>query len=222
MNSKQDFKNFLKEIFPKAPDKLLDTIVYGLFLKYSKGRHYHNIQHVSDCLKELEDLKKATSYYMFPWSFNDLKLALWYHDVESTEEESIEYLGKDWFRIQEHEPYDSAVSICQVNRLIMKTKPSSKANEVMDMYIKDIDISILGKPFDTFKDYENRVRKEYPDYCDKTFCLGRAAILRKFLKQDSIYLTNVFRDKYEKQARKNLEASIEHLRGGDPIWKGVF
>ncbi len=44
----------------------------------------------------------------------------------------------------------------------------------------------------------------------------RALILEAFLERFSIYTTSHFTEKYEKQARENVTASVLVLRGGTP------
>jgi len=47
---------------------------------------------------------------------------------------------------------------------------------------------------------------------DAVFGAQRAEILQGFLGRARIFATDWFRDKYEQQARRNLQASISKLR----------
>jgi predicted metal-dependent HD superfamily phosphohydrolase len=71
---------------------------------------------------------------------------------------------------------------------------------------------VLGKPEKEFDAYEVGIRKEYDWVPLADFCTGRSKILQSFINRPSIYLTEIFRDKYESAARKNLERSIKRLK----------
>jgi predicted metal-dependent HD superfamily phosphohydrolase len=73
----------------------------------------------------------------------------------------------------------------------------------------DVDLSILGRDRDRFLEYEEQIRREY---AASVFASKRAEILERFLGRSRIFSTDWFRQKYEEQARKNLENSISRLR----------
>jgi predicted metal-dependent HD superfamily phosphohydrolase len=58
------------------------------------------------------------------------------------------------------------------------------------------------------------VRREYDWVAEAEFRAGRAPILETFLDRFSIFMTPHFQEKYEKQARMNLTASLLVLKGG--------
>ena len=221
---KQKFKDLLQKIYPGTKDIVVNNVVSNLFIKYgSIDRHYHNITHVVHCLEELDQLEKAVEYFELPIDLLPIKLALWFHDVEKDEIKSKDFFGEAWYYIHESDEsgYKSEVSSCEVNRFILATTYNKNPKDIMEKYIKDIDCSILGKKTEVFKDYENKVRLEYPQYSDKDFCEGRAKILKTFLARENVYYTRYFRDRYERQALQNLAASIEHLEKGECVWNGV-
>jgi predicted metal-dependent HD superfamily phosphohydrolase len=73
-------------------------------------------------------------------------------------------------------------------------------------------LSILGQPEKRFWEYENQIRAEYAWVDAAIFSQKRAEILETFLTRKRIYATDWFFDRYEQQARQNLEASIARLR----------
>jgi predicted metal-dependent HD superfamily phosphohydrolase len=77
----------------------------------------------------------------------------------------------------------------------------------------DIDLSILGQPPERFWEYESQIRREYEWVPENVFTEKRAEILQQFLSRKTIYGTSYFFEKYERQARINLAASIQKLRG---------
>ena len=76
----------------------------------------------------------------------------------------------------------------------------------------DIDLLILAQSQDVFDEYENNIRKEYYFVSDNYFYKGRVKVLESFLQdRPKIFLTRHFYNRFEKQARKNLERSIEKV-----------
>jgi predicted metal-dependent HD superfamily phosphohydrolase len=75
----------------------------------------------------------------------------------------------------------------------------------------DIDLSILGAAPERFDQYERQVREEYAWVPDFLFRRERKAILKEFLARPRIFSTTHFRDRYEQQARSNIERSLERL-----------
>ncbi|MBI2632791.1 MAG: hypothetical protein HYW78_00155 [Parcubacteria group bacterium] len=79
-------------------------------------------------------------------------------------------------------------------------------------FVVDIDLSILGRPFEEFNTYETQIREEYKWFVKTgVFNKKRAEILKKFLYRSTIYQTDYFKAKYETQARRNLRYSIATL-----------
>lgn len=81
----------------------------------------------------------------------------------------------------------------------------------MTNYLLDVDLSVLGKDTQTYLGYTKQIRKEYSIYPDFLYNLGRKKVLQHFLELENIFKTEDFRDKYESQARKNIEFEISIL-----------
>ncbi len=76
----------------------------------------------------------------------------------------------------------------------------------------DADLFIFAQSQDVFDEYESNVRKEYDWVKESAFRKRRVEILSNFLNnRPSIFLTSYFKNRYEKQARKNLRNSILKL-----------
>lgn len=137
----------------------------------------------------------------------------WFHDAiydtksKNNEKESAELS----YRILK----DSGLKDCfgkKVYGLILATKHQTMPKEIDAQAIVDIDLSILGKPTEEFEEYEKNIRKEYWWVSKKKFKAGRNSILKTFLSRPNIYSTDFFRNKYENQARINLERTLAKLR----------
>jgi predicted metal-dependent HD superfamily phosphohydrolase len=139
-------------------------------------------------------------------------LAIWFHDAiydpraPDNEERSAELAEKRITEAGGGEDLRASVSA-----LVMATKSHDRSAHGSTPLIIDVDLSILGKPEARFWEYEAQIRKEYDWVPTEIFAAKRAEILEKFLAQSRIYSTQQFLDRYEKQARANLQASVQKL-----------
>jgi predicted metal-dependent HD superfamily phosphohydrolase len=102
-----------------------------------------------------------------------------------------------------------------VNRVrdhILATRHEAVANDADSRLVVDIDLSILGVDEAAYAQFEVNVRKEYRWVPSLLFRRKRAEILESFLARPEIYTTQLFRDRYEVTARRNLSQAIERLR----------
>ncbi|MDX2245424.1 MAG: hypothetical protein SF052_01505 [Bacteroidia bacterium] len=72
----------------------------------------------------------------------------------------------------------------------------------------DADLSILGQKREIYHAYSTNVRKEYAIYPDILYNPGRKKVLQHFLAMEQIFKTPHFQEKYEAQARANLEEEL--------------
>ena len=173
-------------------------------------RFYHTINHIMDCLDELEQFKQAV---IDP---DAIELALWYHDaIYDAKEEDNEEMSVRLFLIEFVARYLPGLIdkkfAQQVRRLILATKQDKVPTEIDDQLINDIDLSIFGQSETKFDEYERQIRKEHEWLPDEVYATKRSAIIKSFLERLTIYSTDFFRDKYEAQAQQNLKRSLAHL-----------
>lgn len=169
-------------------------------------RHYHNQQHIADCLAEYD-----TARYVGEQAQN-VELALWFHDAvydprAADNEERSAALAKQF--LDECGRPDISQTVLG---LVMATKLHQTTSGPDAALVVDIDLSILGQNEDRFADYESQIRKEYEWVPQEIFNTKRAEILLRFLDRSRIYSTEQFFARYERQARYNLERSIRRLR----------
>ena len=178
-----------------------------LLAHYAEPRRaYHTIEHVRDCLAQLDAVQHLSKRPA------ELELAIWFHDaVYDTHRSDNEECSAQWacqHILEQGLPEDVAA---RVRDLILATKHDALFSDPEVALLVDIDLASLGCPVDEFDRQEPRIRQEYDWVPETAFREGRAKILQRFLERDSIYQTDYFRERYEHQARLNLERSLASL-----------
>jgi predicted metal-dependent HD superfamily phosphohydrolase len=171
-------------------------------------RHYHTARHINECLAEFDAAKQLATDPVA------VELALWFHDASydthsADNEERSALLAEQCL-----EDAGAAAGLClAVRELVLVTKAHEGSTHPDAPLLVDIDLSIFGAAQTRFFEYEEQIRSEYAWVPEEVFRSKRAEILERFLARDVIYRTPKFSASHEKQARKNLRASLERLRG---------
>jgi predicted metal-dependent HD superfamily phosphohydrolase len=74
-----------------------------------------------------------------------------------------------------------------------------------------MDLSILGASQSVYQLYCNAIRKEYKNIPWLLYKRGRKRFLQETLKRTHIFLTKEYQDRYEKQARMNMQEELNGL-----------
>lgn len=166
------------------------------------SRYYHTLKHILHCYDTF------FNHRHFAKNQIAVSLAIWFHDIDSHSEENSFNIFRTVFdqASMERELFE------QVRSNILATKHNKTDLQDDEALTADIDLIILGQPDTMFRFYEIEVRSEYRHVPEKLFKIFRTNILSSFLKKEKLYYTDYFRDKYEVQARRNLEQSIERLK----------
>jgi len=98
-----------------------------------------------------------------------------------------------------------------VHSLVMATRHKEVPRGTDAELLVDVDLSILGAAPERFDESERQVREEYAWVPEFVFRRERKAILKKILARPRVFSTARFRDRYEQQARSNIERSLERL-----------
>lgn len=96
------------------------------------------------------------------------------------------------------------VSIERVRQLILATASHKNPTDRFMGYVLDLDLSILGHPYETFREYDAKIREEYRIVPNSVFNFHRADFLRQMLARDTIFHTKPFVQKLEGPARNNI------------------
>lgn len=202
----KEFVNFFDKFKVREVDS--KKLFLDLSGKYSEnGRHYHNLTHISDMLAGLHSIKDKVKDY------SAVFLATWFHDAKyhtqlsNNEEESADIAAVELQKLRL--PPDIIKSTCE---MVLSTKYHVPYPNTEDCrYMLDLDLSILGADEIKYKQYSDDIRKEYSWVPENDYRQGRSGVLKKFLAKETIYYTDFFKEKLEKQARRNLLGELEGL-----------
>ena len=189
-----------------APAGLLDRL---LAMYSDPQRHYHNQQHIAECLREFDRVGRLAAEPVA------VELAICFHDAvydpraADNEEKSAELAGESL-----RQAGTNLALINSVRQLVLATKSHDGTLHPDAPLLVDVDLSVLGQPAERFWIYEHGIRAEYAWVGQTVFAAKRAEILERFLARPRLYHTDYFFTRFEVQARANLRASIERLRGG--------
>lgn len=179
-----------------------------LNLKYSENhRAYHNLNHINFLLALFEKfgefIEDKTSVFF----------AIWFHDAiyepraKDNEKQSAELA----VRILSEMSFPNE-KISKIEQIILATENHSSENLDFDgKLFLDFDLGILGAESEVYDEYAKAIRREYHFVSEEDYRNGRGRVLQNFLKRDFIYFTDVMREKFEENARQNIEREILEL-----------
>jgi predicted metal-dependent HD superfamily phosphohydrolase len=188
----------------------IDYIYKGLedlVQKYTEpNRHYHNLNHVNTCLNAFDQTVDHISDKFC------VEAAIWFHDViydpQKGDNEHLSakhasaFLGKT--NVEEKK-------ISKIENLICLTKHPANPLSGDEKILLDIDLMILGSEPKLYEEYEKSIRKEYSFVPSHLYKMGRKKLLKSFIERKKIFETSFFVQRYETQARDNLEKAINNL-----------
>jgi len=196
----------LLEAYNAAPTTI-KNLWTELEQNYSEtNRHYHNLEHLTDLYTRLTPLKDKIT------NWNSVLFALYYHDLiynatkKNNEEQSAVLAAERMEKLAV--PLDE---IEHCNNIILATKSHIEHPDSDINYFTDADLSILGRDWETYNIYCQKIRKEYRIYPDFLYKRGRKKVLQHFLAMERIYKTKDFYSQYEEKAKVNLDRELKQL-----------
>lgn len=183
-----------------APTGLLEQLLAA----YNEPhRHYHSQQHLMECL---EHFGAALTLATEP---GEVEIALWFHDaIYALRGSDNELRSADWARQVLAANGATRQAQARVHNLIMATCHNATPSDGDQQLLVDIDLAILGAAPARFSEYDRQVRAEYSWVPGLLYRIKRKAVLKHFLARPHLYSTCHFRDRYEQQARLNLQTAI--------------
>jgi predicted metal-dependent HD superfamily phosphohydrolase len=172
----------------------------------SNKRHYHDLNHVIHLLHLLENYKFQINDY------DSLFLAIWFHDaIYAAGRNDNEQKSADWAKTFLSKTKMPTEQITKIHRYILATQNHETTGENDLNYFLDFDLSILGAEEAIYDIYARQIKEEYSFFGSFLYNIGRKKALKQLLSQPLLYKTAYFRDKYEIQARENIEREISML-----------
>ena len=171
----------------------------------SKKRHYHNLLHLDNLLKELieyQPLIKDWDMMIFAIAWHDIIYNVLKQDNEL---KSAVFAEKKLLAL---DVAPEKIEKCKA--LVNATKSHQAASDADVNLFTDADLSILGKPWDVYELYTKQIRAEYGIYPDIIYKPGRRKALQHFLNMPRIFKTEQFA-KYEENSRVNLQRELQEL-----------
>jgi len=203
---KSEWHNLTKNYCDSTLEESLWTDIESRYT--TKNRHYHNLSHIFNMLKQLDEAQTEIK------DLDSLKFAIWYHDIiyKSTKKDNEEKSAL--FALEKLKKINFEPERTQLTEtLIVSTK---KHNTLLtqnndNAVLLDLDLSILGTDWNTYKKYISNIRQEYKVYPDFMYNPGRKKVLNHFLERENLYFTEHYKQQYEQQARENLSHEIKLL-----------
>ena len=169
-------------------------------------RHYHGLDHLVDCLAQLDAAPPGS------WDRDLAEIVLWFHDaVYRPGASDNEERSAAWARAALEEAGVEASLAAEADRLVRITDHGRPPTDPTGTLICDVDLSILGRPTPEYEEYERRIRAEYAGVPEALFRPGRRSVLSRLLARDPLFRTAHFQTRYEAQARRNLQRSLDGL-----------
>jgi predicted metal-dependent HD superfamily phosphohydrolase len=170
-------------------------------------RHYHTLAHIEHCLAMFEQCRSLVA------TADALEIAIWMHDV------IIEPGRRDNEAVSAQLYLDLSAGVHTeemrqlIERLIMATLHDGSSLEDADsIYMVDIDLSSFGLPWEEFLRDSIDLRAENRHLDDADYYLNQTGFQRKLLARPRFFLSKFFFERYEQQARDNLDRYFEYLR----------
>ncbi|WP_460500927.1 Pycsar system effector family protein, partial [Hymenobacter agri] len=189
--------------------KAAQAYVTEQFAGISPKLTYHALAHTEAVVKECRALAPAAS--LSPDDTEALLIAAWFHDTgyldvyDGHEFRSAEHAA-DWLR-QQGQP---AAQIQLVETLIKATHRDSKPETELEKMLVDADMSNLARA-----DYRARaelLRTEWELVLDKTYTTQEWAELQLNFMLAHKYLSEVGKERYKKDLKKNIEDQRDYLK----------
>lgn len=184
-------------------------------------RYYFNLNHIYQILEKFDQFYDTEIYPEESKIF--IELAIWFHRIvfipqiiDSTHnvKESYNILKQFVEETQYNVVTSEQLSFLQslvlsVNRHRQTEVYDNKEQDSLNKFFLDIILSFLGFENEIYKRFASLVKKEYLWVEKSEFKLKRRIILQRLLDRERIFITNEIYNKFEEQARQNLQNEVD-------------
>ncbi len=198
--------------FLSLPGEQLDALQAAYA---SPPRAYHHFGHVQDVLVHYRAVAAGPGWHR-P---TEVRLAVLYHDAvyvagRSDNEAASARLAQDHLErwgadvdINAQRVADLILLTARHGSLRVEDAGSGDAGEDARHFL-DCDMAILGAAAETFAAYDRGIAEEYRAVPRWLYRIKRRQFFKKLLASDRIFMSDFFRDRFEAQARHNLQAAL--------------
>jgi len=182
----------------------------GLLARWNEPhRSYHDERHLEDVLLALNHLEVRGERVMLV-----THLAAWFHDAVYAGASGADEAASAALAHASLSDFGLGTALLQqTGELIVSTAPGRRLEDptLPLIHLLDADLAIFASPGSRYREYASSVRREYAHVSDTDFAAGRAAILRGYLAQPTIYRTDAAHRLWEDRARANLIGEVDEL-----------
>jgi predicted metal-dependent HD superfamily phosphohydrolase len=188
-----------------------DTKAELIALYSAPDRHYHGLAHIGTMLALAGEYRTVLS------DPEAVEAAIWFHDAvydsrrSDNETRSAELAVCRLSGRTDRERLDLVGKMIEATATHQVPELATKAARMDAAFFLDMDLSVLGASPDQYDSYEEAIRREYAWVAGTAWRSGRTAVLKNFLSRSHIYHSNIFRSRYETQARENMARSLARL-----------
>lgn len=175
------------------------TVWDAVKVNYAQShRKYHNQHHLALCLEQLD----LVAHEIKP--LDQVEMGVWFHDLvykpgrPDNEMRSATLFRNFADQVISHDFVDAVVDL-----ILVTTHKEPPANQNQQL-ICDIDLASFGYPWQRFLEDSANLRAEFQGSEDEYY-LGKRHFLEALLQRPKIFLTQFFNDRYERQARDNIQ-----------------
>uniref|UniRef100_A0A0K0EGV2 Phage protein n=1 Tax=Strongyloides stercoralis TaxID=6248 RepID=A0A0K0EGV2_STRER len=185
---------------------------WNKIIEQYSNRPYYNLSHLHNML-QLFDQHKDKLHDRYAVAFAIFFKHLQY-DSKSTE--SAKDSAEEFKKFCNETTFDQEGYV--VNLILESENNCTEANLNCGIYgsddihyLIDFDMMIHGEVQEKYDIYKSQLRQEYSYLSDEQYKKERVKVLKLFLQIPNIFATKEFRDKYEKNARRNISEEIKSL-----------
>lgn len=164
------------------------------------------MRHLEECFAKLDEIRALAEHPA------EVHVALWFHDaIYDPRRDDNEARSAEWARSSVAAAGVPAVVAGKIGDLVLATRHSALPRAIDAKIVVDVDLSILGAGCARFDEYEAQIREEYAFVLQPDYRRQRTTILEGFWSRPTIFSTKAFIERYEQQARTNLERALARL-----------
>jgi predicted metal-dependent HD superfamily phosphohydrolase len=173
------------------------------------GRHYHTLSHLSNLLHLLYEYRSKLL------DSESVEFAIWYHDLiyeptqPHSEARSADIAAQRLQRLSF--PPERIQKVKSMIASSFRHHLHPGADDVDGRFFLDFDLAILGADRQVYVDYLQEIRQEYIKIPLSDYTRGRKVVLQRFLEKEAIYFTAEFQERFEEQARDNIQFEMNLL-----------